>query len=538
MKRQDFLKGSLILMVSAAAAKLLGAVFRIPLTNMLGGVGMSCFSSAYTIFLPVYSFITAGISSSVACMTARSRTLGHGGDALRIRRTAIALFSAAGIVGSGLILLLAVPFSRWSCGSDEAVPAIMMIAPVVITGCIVSAERGYYEGMSDMYPTAVSQTVEGAVRAAAGLFLCGYTVRHGGELLRYFPQFDDIRPLAAAAGILGVTLGSLGALVYFGVLRLLPAYRAENRETSLPGRRGTAPELLRRALPAGIGAVVTNLSAVVDMCTVIGCVKLPEILPAGVLPEDYPRFVYGSFAGMALTVFNLVPGITNMLGKGILPSVTEAWASGRREELEQRSVQALFTAAAAAVPCGAGLALLPGQVLSVLFPERAAEAAVCVGALRLLMPGMVFLCLSFPLFSMLQAVGRPGDQVWIMLAGTAVKLCGNLFLVPLMGAEGAAVSTSFCYGVILLLTLRRYCAFTGVRLRAGCFAAAVYSGALCAGAAHLAQSVTERCGGGVFVQLLAAAAAGGTVYIGSLMATAGRAFSAGKKTTGSRRAAC
>ena len=538
MKRQDFLKGSLILMASAAAAKLLGALFRIPLTNMLGGVGMSCFSCAYTIFLPVYSFITAGISSSAARMTARSRALGLGGNILGIRRMALAVFSAAGLAGSLLILLLAAPFSRWSCGSMEAVPAIMMIAPEVLLGCIIAAERGYYEGMSNMYPTAVSQTVEGAVRTAAGLLLCSYAVRHGGELLPYFPFLSDVKPLAAAAGILGVTLGSAGALVYFMILRLLPSCAPENRERAQVSRRDTASELIRTALPAGIGALVTNLTAVVDMCTMIGSVRVPDILPAGVSAEDYPRFVYGSFAGMALTVFNLVPSVTNMLGKGILPAVTEAWSAGRSHELCRRSSQALFTAAAVSVLCAAGLAVLPGQVLAFLFPERTAERLVCAGALRLLMPGMVFLCLSFPLFSMLQAVGRPAEQVWIMLAGTAVKLCGNLLLVPALGAEGAAVSTSLCYGAILLLALRRYCSLIGLRLRECSLPAVLHSGALCAGAAWLASDIAGRSGRGVLTQILVAALAGGGVYITSLWLTAGRELFPGKKATGSRRAAC
>lgn len=538
MKRQDFLKGSLILMISAAAAKLLGALFRIPLTNMLGGVGMSCFSCAYTIFLPVYSFITAGISSSAARMTARSRALGLGGNILGIRRMALAVFSAAGLAGSLLILLLAEPFSRWSCGSSEAVPAIMMIAPEVLLGCIIAAERGCYEGMSNMYPTAVSQTIEGAVRTAAGLLLCGYAVRHGDELLRYFPHLHDEKPLAAAAGILGVTLGSAGALIYFGVLRLVPSFAPENRDTAQVSRRETASELVRTALPAGIGALVTNLTAVVDMCTVIGSVRVPAVLPAGVLPEEYPRFVYGSFAGMALTVFNLVPSVTNMLGKGILPAVTEAWSSDRHSGLSRSSSQALFTAAAVAVPCAAGLGVLSGQVLAFLFPERTAEAAVCAGALRLLMPGMVFLCLSFPMFSMLQAVGRPADQVWIMLAGTAVKLGGNLILVPHTGAEGAAVSTSLCYAVILLLALYRYCSVTGLRLRECSFPAVLHAGALCAGAAWLASDLAGRSGGGALVQILAAAAAGGGAYTASLWLTAGRKLFPDRKTTGSRRAAC
>jgi len=537
MKSQDFLKGSLILMASAAAAKLLGALFRIPLTNMLGGVGMSCFSCAYTIFLPVYSFITAGISSSAARMTARSRALGLGGNILGIRRMALAVFSAAGLAGSLLILLLAAPFSRWSCGSMEAVPAVMMIAPEVLLGCIIAAERGYYEGMSNMYPTAVSQTLEGAVRTAAGLLLCGYAVRHGGELLPYFPFLSDEKPLAAAAGILGVTLGSAGALLYFMILRLLPSYSPENRERAQVSRRETASELVRTALPAGIGALVTNLTAVVDMCTMIVSVRVPDMLPAGVTAGEYPRFVYGSFAGIALTVFNLVPGITNMLGKGVLPAVTGAWSSGCRSELSCRSSQALFTAAAVSVPCAAGLAVLSGQVLTLLFPERTAETEVCAGALRLLMPGMVFLCLSSPLFSMLQAVGRPAEQVWIMLAGTAVKLCGNLLLVPHIGAEGAAVSTSLCYGAILLLALRRYCSLTGFSLRGCGFPAVMHSGALCAGAAWLAADLAGRGGAGELVQILAAAAAGGASYLFPLRLTAGRTLFP-EKTTGSRRAAC
>lgn len=52
MKNQSFLKGSVILIASAVIAKAIGALFKIPLTNMLGGVGMSYFSCAYGLFLP------------------------------------------------------------------------------------------------------------------------------------------------------------------------------------------------------------------------------------------------------------------------------------------------------------------------------------------------------------------------------------------------------------------------------------------------------------------------------------------------------
>ena len=92
LKKQNFIKGSIILMVSAAAAKLLGAVFKIPLTNILGGVGMSYFSCAYSLFMPVYSLAVTGLSSAVAKMTAESAALGMYRNAVKVRRTALALF--------------------------------------------------------------------------------------------------------------------------------------------------------------------------------------------------------------------------------------------------------------------------------------------------------------------------------------------------------------------------------------------------------------------------------------------------------------
>ena len=118
-------------MISAAAAKLLGAVFKIPLTNILGGVGMSYFSCAYSLFMPVYSLTVTGLSSAVARMTAQSAALGMYANAAKVRRTALTIFSLAGLVGSLLIFLLAKPFSVYSIGSPEAWLAVAMIAPAV-----------------------------------------------------------------------------------------------------------------------------------------------------------------------------------------------------------------------------------------------------------------------------------------------------------------------------------------------------------------------------------------------------------------------
>lgn len=520
MKKQNFLKGSLILMLSAVMAKLLGALFKIPLTNMLGGVGMSYFSCAYSLFMPVYALTVTGLSSAVARMTAQSVALGMYENAKRVRNTALFLFSAAGLAGSLLTALFAKPFCVYAADCPEAVTAVIMIAPSVFFGCVTAVERGYYEGLSNMYPTALSQLAEGIVKMFAGLFLCGYVNENAEKVLLYFPENTDIRAVSAAAGILGVTLSSIGAAAFFAFMRLFERKRKMTGEKTLMSRREISRELAATALPTGVSAVVTNLTALIDMGTVIGCISyfgMTSGAPAGVSAEDLPHFVYGSFAGIALTVFNLVPSVTNMLGKGILPSVTEAWESRDGSALRRGTMQALLTASVIAVPAAIGMGVLSGEILHFLFPKQTDEVEICIGALRCLMPGMVCLCISFPLFSMLQAIGKASAPLKIMLLGAAVKLTGNLMLIPIMGIDGAALSTSLCYVIILVISLKIYLRETGVCVSFKPFSAVLYAGAMCGASAYLVSDVLAMQEIGNTASLFASTAAGGAVYIAVLL---------------------
>lgn len=519
MKKQNFIKGSLILMVSVIAAKILGAVFKIPLTNLLGGVGMSYFSSAYSIFMPVYAFSVTGLSTAVAAMVAKSRGFGMYENIRRIRRIALGLFSLVGALGSLLILLFARPFSIVTSGDTEAALAVAMIAPSVLFGCITAVERGYYEGMSNMYPTAFSQTAEGIVRVVAGLWLCGYVNSNGTEIMKYFPEMTDVRALAAAAGIAGVTLSSFGAMIFFALMNLFSKKSERVGEKHLANPREIAVELIKTALPIGAGSVVTNLTAIIDMGTIIGCISYfgyKGAIPANVVDEDIPRFVYGSFSGIALTVFNLIPSVTNMLGKGILPCIATAWSSGNKNELSRSTSQALLTATVIAVPSAVGIGVLSPEILHILYAGQSDEAELCISSLRWLMVGMVCLCVSFPVFAMLQGIGKTSAPLKIMLAGTAVKTVGNIAFIPFMGADGAAVSTSLCYGVILAMAVYTYLKYAKIKIEIKPFLAVVYAGILCGVSAYLGADLCHRNGAGDIFTAVIATVCGSIIYLLSL----------------------
>ena len=160
--------------------------------------------------------------------------------------------------------------------------------------------------------------------------------------------------------------------------------------------------------------------------------------------------------------------------------------------------------------------MLQGIPLTLLFPRQTDEVRICVNSLRLLMPAMVCLCVSYPVFSMLQAIGRAGAPLKIMLLGTAVKLAGNLLLIPRLGVDGAALSTTLCYAVILAVSLHSYAVHSGIKPSIPPLLKVLYAGAMCGGAAYLMKYAAARNGISGAALIALAAAAGGAVYIAVL----------------------
>ena len=535
MKKQTFLFGSAILILSALLAKLAGALFRIPLANMLGGTGMGYFSGAYGIFMTVYAVSVTGLPAAVAKVTAENSALERFANLRRIKSSALLFFSLCGLAFTAVMLLLAYPFCAYINGSPETTPAVLMIAPSIFFGCITSVYRGYYEGLRNMFPTAVSQIVEGLAKLCAGLALCLLVLRDPERFTGLTSLFGSgknaVLSAAAAASVLGVTL-STAAGTLFLIARdkisgdgITPEQiKASCGRNQTDSRRTIISALLKTAVPIAIGALVTNLTSLIDLVTITRSLgtavsKSPEYfrrLSGGISPIELPNFLFGCFTGLAVTVFNLVPSFTNMFGKGILPAISEAFAAGDREKLRSCSEKAIFATALVSIPSAVGITVLSGEILKALFPAKPTETAVCTHSLAVLGIGVAFLCMSSTFFAILQAAGRPELPVKLMLAGVAVKFSGNILLVPVpeLNISGAAASTLLCYAVICIPAAAEAIKLTGAGknyimeiLLKICFCSV-----LCGGTALLAKNVlSQRLNG--MILLIISIICGGIFYI-------------------------
>ena len=163
-------KGATILAVAGIVAKIFGAIFRIPLTNLIGAEGMSYYGVAY----PVYSFFlilaTAGLPVAISRMVSKRVALGDYRNAHKSYKVSMRVMIVIGVV-SFVVCFLGAEQIATMMGNPGAAMSLQAISPALLIAPIVSAYRGYFQGQQNMYPTAVSEVFEQMARVAVGLFL-------------------------------------------------------------------------------------------------------------------------------------------------------------------------------------------------------------------------------------------------------------------------------------------------------------------------------------------------------------------------------
>lgn len=526
MKKQSFIKGSVILIASAVISKAIGALFKIPLTNMLGGSGMSSFSCAYGLFLPVYAVTASGLTTAMAKLTAENCAVGNYSNIRKIHKTALLLFCGLGALCSLLIFLLAVPFAEKAAACPDGKLAVMAIAPAILLSCFTAVYRGCREGMTNMYPTALSQVAESLIRLIAGLGLCCYVLQNPEKIMPYLPEGTTVPAAAAAAAVFGITLSTLGGAIFMYITGSGCEKLSDTISPVPDSSKKIVKDIMGIFLPVALGSVAANLTSVADLATIVRCLEKAD--RGGDLGKlwgiegikNVPEFIYGSFTGLAITIFNLVPSVTNMFGKGILPFISTCCAEKNPDGVKRLTGRVTAVTAFIALPCGMGIFALSKPILQFLFSERQAECAISSPSLAILGLGVIFLCLSSTLFCCFQAAGRSDVPVKLTLIGAAVKLAGNVLLIPIprINIAGAAISTLLCYLVIFLLCLLLYPRTVGVNVEIKCLLPIGFSGILCALTAYIVYSL---CHFANTTALPVAVAAGGAVYFISAFLTGG-----------------
>lgn len=525
---KGFFRNTAIMFIAMLIVKALGALLKIPLGNILGGEGMGYFTTAFSIYSPVLAFTCSGIPAIVTQVTAGKLSKGEFSDIVDFRHSALILAVFGGIIGTAVVYIASVPFTCYIANSPESLISVLIIAPSVFFCSITGVYRAYYEGLSDMLPTALSQVIEAIVKSVAGLGLSYYIYDY---CVHKFATEEQALPYAAAGAVLGVTLSELCGMLYLLFRGRKKDFSYDNSKVKrkIPELFGTMKEIAVNSLPLALGAVIANLMSFTDLLTISNCINLsyryfPEQLAGGTVSlkdsgvSDIGNFLYGSYSGMVMSVYMLTATLPGLIGRCSLPKLVCTIEQNRNKNnylIKKYAENMLKGTMIISASLSLFLAVFSEKVLEILYPVRVLEASTGVIPLQILSVGGIVASFGGAVFAVFQAYGDFKTPVGIMLKSGFVKFVFNILLIslPNININGAALSSVISNIFASFFTLHKLKKMYGLKLS---FTEASFIPLLSASAgaltAYFLYNMPSVQGNGV-IPLILSCTCGGIVYL-------------------------
>ena len=548
-KKQSLLTGAGVLAIATVVVKLIGAVYKIPLTNLIGAEGYGYFTGAYAIYTPLYAISMAGLPVAVAAMVSGNVEIGRVKDAEKIFKISKRIFLFIGLICTAVLFLIAYPYSAMVGAPDNFV-SIIAIAPCVLFCCLMSAYRGYYEGLNNMTPTGVSQVIEAAFKLIIGLAgayifmdkslsyyrenaVNGVVSMFGKEVTDEATALSAIYPYAAAIAIVGVTIGSVVAWLYLLVLYKKKGAGFTREElVNSPETKSSnelTKELMKLAIPVAASSLILNLTNMIDDFTIRARLNYAmetggEIIKAmyaealeisQTLDSGISTYLYG-IHGAVINIKNLIPTITMTLGISAIPVIARAWAVKDNKSIKVSTESALRVTMMIGLPAGFGIASLAEPILGLLYSSTPEIIPIAAPILRTYGFAMFLFAVATPMTNILQAIGNTKAPIISILAGAVAKLIYNFIMIgnPEINIQGAAGGSVACYVMMVGINLYYILRTTHVKLDyVSIFLKPFIAAAACGGVAGGSFTLlTSNLGLSSKLSCVAAIAAGAAIY--------------------------
>ncbi|WP_405175348.1 polysaccharide biosynthesis protein [Paenibacillus sp. FSL H8-0261] len=451
------LQGAFILSAAAIISKLIGTLQKIPLQNLGGDAVFGIYNTVYPLYTMLLTVAMLGLPAAISKFVAEASAGRRDDEGRRILRLSAVITAISGLV-IGAITYAGAPIIAGWVGNSHVMPALRTSAWGLAVVPIMSALRGYFQGLHNMVPTAVSQIVEQSVRVTVMIVL-----------LLYLTSLGAGAESIAAGALLGSAGGGAAGLVIMllflrrhrRVLRqgapLDASASVESQDLKLPnadneGRSNQrimgvkAGDLLAYGIPVMLGALAMPLIGLVDVFTV------PRLL-SSVGSEVEAMTQFGVY-NRGLPLVQIVTMIATSLSVVFIPALAEAKYKGDMKLIENRCSLSLRWFWLLGLAASAGLAVLAEPINMALYGDTAGSSTMTWLALTAV-GGTVSIISA----ALLQGLGYVRAPALHLLAAALLKAALNLLLVPQQGITGAAIAGvaahSFAAALNVLLLYRQ-----------------------------------------------------------------------------------
>lgn len=407
--------------------RVLGVIFRVPLTNIVGNYGMGLYQMVFPLYALLLIVSSAGVPVAISKMIAREDA-----NAKKILINALVLL---GIIGLGISALFAI-FSHSIAalqGNKSVWVIYIAIAPSVFLVCIISAFRGYFQGLQNMVPTAVSQIVEQAVKMAVGITLALVLKPHGVVW-------------AVFGAILAVTVSELAALGYLGFIYLRRGEKKQIEKAKAALDKKIMLQILKQSLPITAMAAIFPLILVFDSLVIINLLK-----SAGQSSEEATQ-LFGIQSGAVHTLINLPAVIGVALATAVVPAISAFLKQDKQKEMRTHAALAIKLAVLISIFFMVFYLFFAPRIIDLLyhsaFRDNQPHFKIATHLLRIESVMILLMGLSMVFAAMLQAADRSKMPLVALAVGGGAKVIFELvFIKTAMGIYAVSISNVICFGL-------------------------------------------------------------------------------------------
>ncbi len=437
MSNKKLLKGAFILALAGLAAKFLGVFFKIPLQRLIGDEGMGLFGLPYPLYTLMLSISITGFPAAISKLISERLAYEDIEGANRIFKISLAMLMLIGLFSSAFLFFGAeyiIALLNWPQDAYYSILGLS-IAPLFVS--IMSAFRGYFQGMQFMGPTAISQIVEQVGRVVIGVGLSYYTISMGIGYAAGAASFG-----ASAGAILGVVV----LVIYYFLFNQGPRriyFKPTNKDIQQKvSSWQVVREIIWFAIPISIGGVLSSIMTLID------AVMVPSRLIQGGYSSAEITVLYGQLTGKAVTLVNVPLTFSIAMAASIIPAIAESYSKNNSYELKHKIKSAMKTTIIIALPAAAGLYLLAPQIIGLLWGQGEAGGHI----LRILSFNVIFISIGQILGSILQGMNRVYIPLRSLLIGAIIKVVVSYYLLmSSLNILGAVMGSIAGYCVVMVL---------------------------------------------------------------------------------------
>lgn len=442
MPRRTFVYGATILLGANLINRMLGFAYQYLIMNNIGSEAYGLFHMVFPLYMLALVLTTAGIPLAVAKMISEEVSLGRTAQAQAIFRLAFWLLLISGAIVS-IVLYLCTPFLAGRIFPDPRVLYIFRICtPAIFIVSISSVFRGYFQGLQNMVPTAISQICEQLVRVLVGYIAALRLLNIGVEW--------------AAAGLaLGMLAGEVfGLLIIAFQYKFIMPKSEKSSQKPIYSLRQTLSKLMHLASPVTIGRLLsTGLSA-------LDALLIPMRLQVAGYGAREATSLFGQLSGTAFTLLTFPSVFTFALATSLVPAISEAAVLSRSDIVRARSSEAIRLTILLGIPCVTILFSFSG-------PFTAFFNSIDIAPiLRILALGGIFSYIQQTTTGILQGLGKVQLPVIHSIIAAAIRIPILIYLtgLPHWGIKGTALAYVIGFLIMAILNLIAIMHYTGMPL--------------------------------------------------------------------------